>query len=383
MNECQACDPSSTVITIKNDEQETSSFEDSSSESDAETDVDEISYQNWRTVDGRISKSKISTSVEAAIATFRSYIKQLKTHIFKKRVQNKAYNHMKQTLGPNDLLIHVDFAESYSNIQQDAIQSSYFGQQTFSIFTACGYTKLEEDEHVKNDNVVVISEHSDHSRVGSMACLVSVVEKIEQIHQKQYPKLIIWSDGCASQFRSKYVFFMLTKMFVGKEIIWNYNERHHGKGPMDGLGGTVKNVIYRKVMSNMVTINNPKEFASSIEKFLPTIATVYLPSSNIQDEPEGTAEAPSIKGTLKIRVIKRVIQEGVIHLQFFELADEVKPFHTQSYDLDNGQQSCGHEPQKVQNDNKCGYCGKVYTPKGVWLKCPVCRQWYHEKCFHK
>ena len=28
---------------------------------------------------------------------------------------------------------------------------------------------------------------------------------------------------------------------------WYYNERHHGKDPMDGAGGTVKNMIFQHV----------------------------------------------------------------------------------------------------------------------------------------
>ena len=31
--------------------------------------------------------------------------------------------------------------------------------------------------------------------------------------------------------------------------MWSYNERHHGKGPMDGVAGTVKNVIFSEVKS--------------------------------------------------------------------------------------------------------------------------------------
>ena len=30
-------------------------------------------------------------------------------------------------------------------------------------------------------------------------------------------------------------------------VQWYYNERHHGKGPMDGVGGTVKNMIFQQV----------------------------------------------------------------------------------------------------------------------------------------
>ena len=43
---------------------------------------------------------------------------------------------MKKKLQENEVILHV--AESYNNTQQDEIQSAYFGNSTFSIFTACG-----------------------------------------------------------------------------------------------------------------------------------------------------------------------------------------------------------------------------------------------------
>lgn len=32
-----------------------------------------------------------------------------------------------------------------------------------------------------------------------------------------------------------------------KTLSWFYNERHNCKGPMDGMGGIIKNVILKKV----------------------------------------------------------------------------------------------------------------------------------------
>ena len=54
----------------------------------------------------------------------------------------------------------------------------------------------------------------------------------------------------SEQFRSRFVFRLLAGTAMPeKSLSWFYNERHHGKGPMDGVGGTVKNVIFRKIKS--------------------------------------------------------------------------------------------------------------------------------------
>ena len=61
---------------------------------------------------------------------------------------------------PNAMLLHVDYAESYENKQQDECQSAYFGHSTFSLFTAAVYIRHEES--LINENFVIVSEAKDH-----------------------------------------------------------------------------------------------------------------------------------------------------------------------------------------------------------------------------
>ena len=60
-------------------------------------------------------------------------------------------------------------------------------------------------------------------------------------------------------------------------------EAHHGKGPMDGVDGTIKNVVFREVKSGRLSI--PKEFAGVAQKLFPSIGSLYLPVSEMMEEP--------------------------------------------------------------------------------------------------
>ena len=152
----------------------------------------------------------------------------LKEHIHIKRRQFSAYQDMKALLGPNDLMFQFDFAESYKNDQQDAIQSAYLGNQCSSFFTACCYVNVEGV--IKNQNVVILTERSEHDRVASMSCLQNVVE-IELKNGKSYENLHLWSDGMRAQFRSPFMFQILAyAIFQEKHLVWCYHKRHHGKG---------------------------------------------------------------------------------------------------------------------------------------------------------
>ena len=59
---------------------------------------------------------------------------------------------------------------------------------------------------------------------------------------------------------------LLSKFEALINLSWSYNERHHGKGPMDGIGGTLKNTVYREVKSGKAIINDAKEFAQYGDK---------------------------------------------------------------------------------------------------------------------
>ena len=65
-------------------------------------------------------------------------------------------------------------------------------------------------------------------------------------------------------------------------IQWCYNERHHGKGPMDDVGGTVKNMIFQHVKSKKCVINGAKDFAQSANKIINGIYCLYLEPQDIK-----------------------------------------------------------------------------------------------------
>ena len=113
-----------------------------------------------------------------------------------------------------------------------------------------------------------------------------------------------------AQFRSKFIFQLLAgNIFPDKSLSWYYNERHHGKGPMDGVGGTIKNVIFQKVKSAHVVVYTPNQFADAALKFVPSIATVYLQCTEKITEPGNIDQSPAIAATLSIHKFERYINE--------------------------------------------------------------------------
>ena len=162
-----------------------------------------------------------------------------------------------------DLLVHVDFAESYRNDQQNKIQSTYFGNQSFSLFISCCYFKAATSE-IRNKSAVVVTENSDHNRITWMSYLKKVIDTIETECGKSFTNVVLWNDGMSAQFRSRFIFQLLAgTMFLNKALCWFHNERHHCKGVMDGAGGTIKNLIFWKAKSSQIVVYTHKEFSDA------------------------------------------------------------------------------------------------------------------------
>ena len=50
---------------------------------------------------------------------------------------------------------------------------------------------------------------------------------------------------------------------------------------MDGIGGTIKNKVYRDVMFNKCLIKNAKDFAEYANKTISGITSTYMPITHI------------------------------------------------------------------------------------------------------
>ena len=104
---------------------------------------------------------------------------------------------------------------------------------------------------------------------------------------------------------------------------------------------------------------------------------MYLSAADIPDEPDNVESAPAIPGTLKVhQVVRSVSNQSIMTNKFYHLSQDEEPFLTRNYN----QRSCGHAPSDV-GINTCAFCKKAYKRGEEWLECPICKLWFHEKCF--
>ena len=130
-----------------------------------------------------------------------SCIQDIKMHYYRKTTQSKEYKKQIEEIKEGEAIIHVDFSENYKNKQQNKIKSAYYGQGQFSLYTVCIYMK--EDKNVTCKSYALVTLENDHSCNVSFDLNNFLINKLKE-KTKTY-----WSDGCASQFRSQYAFYMM------------------------------------------------------------------------------------------------------------------------------------------------------------------------------
>ena len=195
---------------------------------------------------------------------------------------------------------------------------------------------------------------------------------------RQIKTVYIVSDGCASQFRSHHVFSFLTHIHPDITTEWNYNEAHHGKGLMDGIGDTVKNLVYCRVLSGDELLTLFENSQNLQIKLAVLIVKLFLDWSEFIQESEEVSKATPIPSTLKVHKFSRVRNGShPFSNHFFKMSEDLEPFNVEKYGV-----QCGHSVNNFNDESLRKNCYKRYILGEEWLKCPVCCQWYQEDCFY-
>ena len=113
-----------------------------------------------------------------------------------------------------------------------------------------------------------------------------------------------------------FVFCLLTEIQKDVDIVWHYFEAHYGKVLMDGIGGTIKNMVFKKVLSGSTVINTPKEFAE-FTNTVSAISCLYLPNEDLLQEPDHVKDFTPIPNTIKTHKIVRSCLQRVCPVTSF------------------------------------------------------------------
>lgn len=259
--------------------------------------IDLIKFKQWTNVD-RCDLVELEQTRDEFVEYFCNKLDKLVTHDFIKKQQSAFVHNKKNSLKEGEFLVSGDFAENYAFVIQDAAQAYHWNNKQATIHPYVVYNK----EGVVN--FVVISNEMTHD--ATMVYLFN--QKLISFLRTKYEgikKIYYVTDGAASQYKNCKNFYNLClhEADYGIKCEWHFFATSHGKGPCDGIGGTVKRMA-RDASLKQSIITTPEMLynwlvKSSIKNinFSYVSSDEYISSKTILNERYKTNLPKTIRGT--------------------------------------------------------------------------------------
>lgn len=299
-------DEAGDVSEDEEDESESEGITESESEENDDEDQSEevIHFRQWVSTD-RCQFKHFAKPLSEFVNYFSDKLVKLVTHTFIANEQSTYLKNLKETLKVGEFIIWGDFSENFSFVLQNEAQGYYWSKKQATIHPFVIYYKNEKNE-LKHLNYVIISECLKHDSVAVYLFITKLIKFLESKFDV-ITKLFIFTDGCAGQYKNRKNFLnvYLHKIDFGYDCEWHFHATSHGKGPCDGLGGTLKRSATRASLARVY--ENQIDSAELLFKWASTskidmnfdYATIAEHKCMVVNLQERFNAAVTIKGTLK------------------------------------------------------------------------------------
>ncbi len=142
-----------------------------------------------------------------------------------------------------------DFAENYSFFIQNEAQGYHWNNKQATIHPFVIYCK-DTNNILQHNSFVIISESLIHDSV-AVNLYIDMLITFMKSKFSHLLKITYVTDGAASQYKNKKKFKTVAGHFeeYGIDAERHFHASSHGKGPCDGIGGTLKRKAARASLS--------------------------------------------------------------------------------------------------------------------------------------
>ena len=193
---------------------------------------------------------------------------------------------------------------SYSCEYQNEIQSAPWSRESVMLFTAAMTYKAE------CKTFLIVSDSRDK---GKDTVTVFIDFLYSHFGATDATEGIIWSDGPSSEFKNKYMvkFLQSLSQKYNQQFSWKYFAASHGKGIVDGVGGSAKSLVRSKVMSqgdDRIVVQSSWNFANAAQKLLHKTEVFHISQEEI------IANLPDLVDWSFIDLTSLGLRENNIHI---------------------------------------------------------------------
>ena len=190
-----------------------------------------------------VEKVKLKDFLELLEKDLVNYVE----HITRAIAQFRKIKKVKSDIECDDkqAMVRLDWSENLVLFQTRQEKGAYYTEIQVSLHPFVVYQN--------KDSSVVISSYcgiSDYTNHRAPATWVSLERVLSQMNDKITDVTIV-SDSPTSQYRNKYMMWYIQSYAIKKDmkLTWVYTEAGHGKGPADGIGSCVKNMVTKDIVA--------------------------------------------------------------------------------------------------------------------------------------
>jgi hypothetical protein len=264
--------------------------------------AEDCCYENWnsknvlridRKQHRRTSKEKIVVKKIDLVCKFQDeFLLPYIRHKAVEKHQREALKSLKNTLTDEELIIHINFAENYACKYASETQIIHFGGNREHVLLHTGVFYCGKIVQ----SFCTISPDLSHTPIS----IFKHLEALRHYDRSKIKSLYFQSDSPATQYRSRKMFYIMIKKIIPlfcnlQHFVWLYSEPGHGKGPVDGVGATMKRTCDRHVGNG--------HDVSTFEQFQECVSTIegidVIPVLSVSDkelEKEVNERAVTVKG---------------------------------------------------------------------------------------
>ena len=194
-------------------------------------------------------------------------------HIFNATWQQQMFTEITEKLPKDWTVLVLHFAENYSCLSQDEIQSAHWATNQVTIHLIVAYYNCEHPDkstHVVQEALVFISEDLKHDSHAAHHFEKEAIKYLKEKRGIPLAHVVEYSDGCAAHYKSRgpIADISFARVDYGVQLERAFFGSRHGKGPSDGVVGVVKSAVRRAVVSRRAVVNTAEDMFSFCDKNL-------------------------------------------------------------------------------------------------------------------
>ena len=226
-----------------------------------------------------MEKVDITGTVEECFLELKVQVCPFLLHTYVKRKQSASFKSLVKECDGSSVVLQVDFSENATIASQREIQSAHWNHGQATLFTAHAWIKHDGSDTC---SMVIVSDDLNHTKHSVYVFMQRILTHLKA----SYPgieTIDIFSDGPTSQFKQRFLFSNLHgwEMEHDLKIRWNFFATSHGKGMVDGIGGTLKRAVWRHVKAERAHVMNPSQHADLGKQLCPNIRIEFVSKEDI------------------------------------------------------------------------------------------------------